>query len=372
MKYPPLFVVLLLVLSLIACSSATFDDGVMRPHEKKDLSITHKKGSSSSHGVKNFVPLEDSDFLSIKSWYSDSQFLYVRSEAEKAEVMIFDVYTGDKRKFLETINPITQIVPSPTKEYFAIETKDNFEKSIVLIVDKQGDILFEKPKTSDYVEFSWSPYEESDIIITYYLPNFTTLMEVVNIVTDTTEVIDVQPYVQWYDKNTVAHFKWSSEPSLSAPIHLYNLETQETSQLVTNALVFTSNQDSFMYVQERDTGLSFHFFKNDSENSHAQFEIPKLDTHAGYIWTPFFKWVQYSNEFYTFEPKDGGSVLGYEEGFSLISFDINTGTKREVVEVESLTQIDCTNDGKLCLVGYQLENLVSTDSGNITSIVKTK
>jgi hypothetical protein len=362
-------------LLLISCSGEQ-KVTIGHDHDQIDTSLSNKNylnKDAAGASKLTIYPIQNQNMVEVKAWYSNHEILYLSIDGAGTDVIKHNIFTGESEEFYETNYSVTQIIPSKNNEYYAIESKNVNNQSSVQIVNKNGEILYENSQVADLVEFAWSPFEEEKILITYYEPTFTTSIEMLDLHTSNVQtILNIEPYVNWFSNDTVAFFNWDSAPSLSAPINLYNIDTHEQVKWTSSALLFDSIDEHFMYVEEDKNALTFHFVQLTTNTEQSSLSIPRLDSHAGYIWTPFFDWVPSTNQFYTFEPSHTGSVINYNEGFQLIAFNVRTGDKQVVFNSIALTRIDCSNDGKMCLIGNQLEKVVNTTTGIVSSIVQIK
>jgi hypothetical protein len=62
----------------------------------------------------------------------------------------------------------------------------------------------------------------------------------------------------------------------------------------------------------------------------------------------------------------------YAGGFQLIAFDSETGAKEVVIEGMENTPISCSPNGKACLAGFYLEELIILDSKEKVPLVENK
>ncbi len=361
--------IIVLFIFFVACSQ---NQNTAHNHSTIDYTQPYKEEfPRSRNGETNtFFPIKEDHLLMVKGWLSNEEILYVSNVNGNDKVIAYNLYTGEQTILFQTSNTIVQVYANNAYTYFAIESKDLQNNSNVTIINKNGETLFEDILAVDLVEFAWNPYEENELLITKYYPSFTTEVTLLDVQTREQKELHVIPYVQWFSSNEIGYFNWNEEgASLEAPIELYNLQTESKEQLITGALLFTSIENYFMYIQNNDTALTFHFVTPDDHQEVGQLTIPQLSSNAGYVWTPFFDWVQHTNTFFTFKPIKAESILEYKDGYELIAYDVEAGNITTIAHVDYLSPIECSPNGEKCLIGDRLDKMIKVRNGDIVSIV---
>src|SRR5690606_1602972 len=136
--------------------------------------------------------------LMIKGWISNEEILYVSNINGHNQVIIYNLFSGKKEILFETNYAVVQVVPNNAYTYFAIESKDFQNNSIVTIINKNGKTLYEMEQAVDLVEFAWNPYQEDQLLLTNYYPSFTTEVMLLDVQSGEQKEKNVIPYVQWY------------------------------------------------------------------------------------------------------------------------------------------------------------------------------
>jgi hypothetical protein len=362
------FLCLIGICVLASCSAKTEDTALL--HKKINIEIAHKSYGDSISSSSKIVPITDDGFIMVKSWFSADELLYVRSNNSFNELIKYNILTGDTETFYSTEHAIIQVQASENFRYFAIESKDMQNNSIITIINESGEILYEDKAATDLVEFAWNPYEEESLMFTYYYSDFTTEIGILNILTGNVIDVDVTPYVQWFYKDYIAFLNWDDQSTLSAPLELYHIQTKEIKPFRSNALVFDSVKNHFLVVETTDEQLTFEFFNSQNQERMSTLKMPQLNSHSGFYWTPLFDWNEKTKKFYTFQPESAGSLLDYNEGFYLIEFQLETMETRKLMEVDFISSVKVSPNGEYLLIGDLLENIIEVDTGNMNPLLK--
>ncbi|MBO8156101.1 MAG: hypothetical protein H0Z32_06565 [Bacillaceae bacterium] len=358
---------------LIILASCNQESYTSRLHHDHELFFHYKQLWSAPSPEPEITPITDSLAGRILGWYNQNWVLYERHLGEKTQVYKYHIKNGASELFFESNYPISQITPGEGYEFFAVESKGPEQNSIVTILNRKGDILLKQMNNVTQVDFVWSPYHSHQLLIIQYLPSMTTEVKMLNLTSPIEEtVLDVQPYVQWYEEDRLAYFEWSNEPSFFAPVFLYDIKSQVKEPLLDDISVFASSRKHFMFLPGnlQDDKLAFYFYQKENPEELLEFQIEKLHSNSEYHWIPPFDWLPAENVFITFSPEHMGSLYDYDNQFNLIALQLESGTKEIITEVQTLSDINCSQLTSMCLVGSQYEKLINIENRKMYDILK--
>lgn len=348
---------------LSACSDPS---GIARHHVGHDTVLKEKGHPVSESSRLDIAPITDTLAKRIYGWFNRNWVLYERKIKEKVQVFKYHIHSGESKLFFESSYPISKIVPNEEYSYFAVESKVKDQHSIVTILDEQGNILLKKLKNATQLDFTWSPYIDDQLLMIEYNPSMTAEVILVDVNDPTKEdILDVQPYIQWFKENSLAYLEWGNEPSFHAPVYLYLLDTKLKKSLLTNISVFASSKNYFMYItgnSSQGEQLPFHFFHKDHPDDIMEFRINKLYSNSEFIWVPPFDWLPSENMFITFSPKHRGMVHDYNQGFHLVAFELESGKQKVITEMAQSPDLNCSTNSSMCLIGNRYEQLINIDN----------
>lgn len=366
-----LFLFLLLIVA--GCKEQKSYPANSVPHN--DISIESKMPLVKAFR-NNIKPLEDPSFITVHGWIDDTSILYSRYDDNKTYIMSYNFINGQLQQLFESNYPITGVYPNSTRSYILIQASGNQNNSIITILDEKKNTVYKKVEELSQLEYRWSPFNEEEILISYYYDNQNTKVELLNIFhPPNKKTLDVQPYVKWLNPTSLIYFDWGSGQNVSANLYQFRIQDEKKSLIGENITDFETSKNAFMIVKTNssDQVLSFQFNENDDDLAEiATFEIPLLESNSGYYWTPSYDWDDTNQRLITFTPKEAGNLLEYTQGYDIVTFDINNNNRTTLVKDVPHSSIKCSPSGRYCLYGYRLNKLIDTKTNEVVIIMETE
>jgi hypothetical protein len=314
-------------------------------------------------------------FGAVVEWLNDETVLYITEASGKYEIHAFNVRSGEITLFYTSDSPIMTVEANSTYDLFVIQTATSFTEGHLSIVDASGNLVthWEFPDSQDLV-YSWNPYTNKNIAASSFHEDWTFEGYLLDVSSkEMTKKNFSNPFVQWLGESKVGYLDWDQdEPSLTAPLIMYDVPTDETELLMENVIMFTPLSDLVMIMtsnMENELVAEYNFHDTINFRNVSQFQAPLLSMYSNYV-TPFYEFVSSTNMFYTFVPTSGGTVEGLSDSFQFISFHVEEGEKEVLLEKLENKPIKFSPNGLFCLYGYQLEQLIFIPEKEMIDLVK--
>lgn len=351
-------------------------------YESKDVSMHSSNLIKKSGQLKKMAedvtihPIDSNvySFFSVYEWYDDNTILYLSDENGSSLLSKFNILTGESELFYQKEDPIIRVETSPSHSYFVVEVATFSGLKQLDFVNNKGSIIFRLDNLGEQFQLFWNPYNESELIIAVLNSDFSVNMYLVDLLNGKTNDFDFEYfYVQWVDDNVLAYLKWDQfNPSYFAPLYSFDLKKQVETKLAENVIAFFSFTNHFMTISVEDNAAThsmYTFFDRKMKAPLAKVKVPILNTYSEQWWIPFQDYHFDTNSFYFMEPVMSGDLYDYSEGFRLMSFHLQSGVKKEIVQVEENFPLKISNNGRWLLYGHRLENIIDLKNNQVFSLL---
>jgi hypothetical protein len=361
---------LLLIVSFFsACSQQ--QEAKPRPSEEIDKNDNPPTEPVESWKLPIEIPV--GEFYKVGSWFSDHQLLYITNLEQSSSVYLYDLQAGTSKLLYKSEVPIVTLQVSPSKEYILIQTSPSTYEGQVTILSPEGTELMKQSFTSYELAFEWNPFNESEILISSFNEDWTYQMLLLDIEhSKTTELTLPQPFIKWIDIEEVAYINWDeASPSLFGPLMSKKIETGEEETIISDVLQFSAFHNTFMTVTVRDEEqlqATYTFYNKDKKQLNS-FSIPHLTMFSGWL-VPYNDFNENAGKFITLKPLKSGEADAYTDGFELISYDINKGTNRLILQDLKNEPILLSPDSEAALFGNRYERIINLKTKEIMELVE--
>lgn len=348
--------------TLIACESHQLQEEKNDRHQEEQV----KREIQTAEVEANF-------FQQVVSWFEDDSILYINNTSDGAELVQFNLYDGTSTIFFQTNYPIVQVIPNQNFELFYIQTSPSSYEATMYIVDKEGETLFEKSFSSYDVFLRWSPYSESQFILTKFYEDWTFDTVLFDIVKgmEIENVVNV-PFMEWAALHKVSYIDWNSdEPELSAPLYVKDIQTKETKKIADDVIGHAYTPNHFVLLQEyQDKSASgrLSIWDITAEKVVREFEVPLIAQYSQWLF-PYYEISSESEEFYTFVPAD---IMNENPSFHLKRYDLNTGEETTILTNVLNEPILLSPNGEYILYGYRFEKVVDLNEKSVIPIIEER
>lgn len=339
----------------------------------EEKSVVSKQFFSKS----SFQPIaitENQDFYSINEWYDDDTVIYSVGEKEISSLYLHNLLTGKRDLFYQTNEFISKIQANADHSLFAIQTLEQSGDSHIRILDKIGKEVFSWDNKIEDLQFMWNPYEPDELVITEFLSYMDFQLMKVNVGTKDVAKIPVNnPFVQWTSQDELGFLNWDqNEPSLDAPLLLYNLRTLQEEKWLESCIMLFTLKDVVITVsldnQDSDKSL-YTFYEAKTRKKLTETYIPVLNTFSEGWWIPSFDFDEDKKIFYYMKPKRAGDISEYNEGYELTALSIDDQKEEVLMTIPNNFPIKLSPDGQRCLIGQQLEQVINVSNQQLTNLI---
>jgi hypothetical protein len=321
------------------------------------------------------LPIEvpEGEFYKVGCWYSDHQLLYITNLEQSSSVYLYNLLTGSSELLYKSEVPIVTLQVSPSKKNILIQSSPSTYEGQVIILTSEGSEIFKQSIPSYELAFEWSPFNESEILISSFNEDWTYLMLLLDIdQRKTTELTLPQPFIKWIGNEEVAYLNWSEDsPSLFAPLRTKKLDTEAEEEIFTDVLQFATYNDILMAVtvQDDEQLQATYTFYNKEKKELNSFSIPHLSMFSGWL-VPYNDLNEKKGKFITLKPVKSAEADMYTEGFELVSYDIENGSSNVIMKNLNNEPILLSPSGETALFGNRFEKVIDLKTKELRELVE--
>ncbi|HHY73022.1 MAG TPA: hypothetical protein GX497_07335 [Bacillus bacterium] len=327
-----------------------------------------------NEGLVPITTTAKQDFYTINEWYDNHTVIYTVGEKGTTSLYLHNIITGKKDLFYQTEEFISKVQANSNYSLFAIQTFEQSGVTHIRIINKIGREVFSWSDKIDELQFMWNPYESNEMVVAEFLANLDFQLLKIRVDTKKVEKIPVtNPFVQWISKDEIGYLNWNqNEPSIEAPLLLFNMNTNTEEKWLTNCIIFFSLKDIMMTVSidENDLYQSLYtFYDSKTRKKLTALHIPVLNTFSEAWWIPSFDYDEENKLFYYMKPKRAGDISEYNEGYQLTVLSLANNKEKVLETFSDNLPIKLSPDGQWCLIGPQFEQVLNASSRKITRLV---
>lgn len=350
---------MLCILWLAACQS-----------EETQNSPSEKVKAEKKELMANHLPVEG--FIENVGWLSNSEILTVRDEGGGTSFYIYNLYDGSSKKIYEVNSSYVSASISPDMKKIFIHSSPVSYSAQVTIIDKTGEVEYQKDVPSYDLTHSWNRFNEDVLLMTSFNEDWSFQVFEINLKKKIMEPIEVEePFVQWQSKSSILFQDWdSNELSVSAPLISQNILNHEKEMIVEDSVHFNQFVDSLLSVHSlEDKGPFTYQFIHSNGEIQSEFTVVLLSRYSDWL-IPYYDMIEKDGRLITFVANEPGSFDTYTGTFSLKSWDTVSGKEKVLFEDLPLEPIRCSPDGEFCLYGNQLEKVINLKKPDIIHLLK--
>lgn len=375
MKVHPFLKFLLIgLLFLAGCKNFGVDQNLESAnHPLREVPSLQKKGFVPT--AKEVIPLEVSEtaFRSIIGWISEEEILVNEAIDQGSVLYKYNVYSGEKREVVQLEHAIINAMISPSREYILIHSAPSpFEAQLqVFRTDTFHEVYHESFESSEIV-YAWNGNNESKIIVTAFNKDWTFRSYVIRTDLHESELVELsQPFAEWLDENRLLMLNWDLEsPDILAPFLIAS----------DNGLEVVGGEEYYFFKSWSDLVLSIGVKNEDFDNANFifynknlepiySFQAPHIAQYSGWM-IPHFDYLPELKEFILVEPYESGEIGVYTGGYKLVKRNVETGLEEILLEKIENQPIACSPDGRLCLFGSILQDMIYLEEGKVEPFIK--
>lgn len=313
-------------------------------------------------------------YYSVLEWLNDELILYMEETPLENNIYAYNLFTGDITEFYSTNNPVLSVRANKNHDLFALHTAPSSYEANVIVVNKYGIPVMEYTFPSYDLTYEWNPFNPEQLMITSFQEDWSFenyMMEVES--GKVQKVLLSNPFVHWVHDQKVAFLEWNTdEPSLTAPLYAFDLQTNAM-QLLTEDVISFATFSNYLFTisnnRSEDHIADYTLYLLPDMQVKKTYTAPILSMYSTYL-IPFIEYVPSKGSLFIFQPYDGGNVDNYANKYQLKSISM---TEEKVLfdDVENLP-LRCAPSGGYCLYGYQYEKIIDINKQQIMNIMETQ
>lgn len=312
---------------------------------------------------------EDVQFI---DWISNEEVIYISSYNGESSINLYNLVSGENNPLFITQGFIQIVEVSPDKEQLLVQVSSMDHEATLHILALNGKQLSTINIPSSEIYLDWNEINPSQILVTSFSEDWSFQSYVWNIETSELTTLQMeQPFSEWIGENALQYLDWNVEqPELLAPLKRINLDSNEIS-VVTKDIYFTKSYGDWFLTLSPSSQNEYkgvYQFYNATSGQIGSFTAFHLNRFSEWV-VPYHEFVEAGNRFYFFQPLEGGDIDFYEKDFVLSSYSLTDGETNIVMEGLENKPIQCSPNGSYCLYGYQLEQVISIQNGEVTSLI---
>jgi hypothetical protein len=343
---------------------------------KKSENGPKKNGQASLfEKMKLPIPIQSGRFVGVMGWLDDKTIVYLAETDGSSILYKYNLFSGKSIKLFASDAPVVSVKVSPSGKRLLVHYSPSDNQGTITVMDQAGKPLSTKTIVSSEISYVWNPYNEDLVLVTAFDEQWNFHVSILNIKTNelANSLLKKQPFAEWLTGKEFIYLDWDiNEPALFAPVARQKMsETKVEYIQLKNVFQLFAFQDVFLILSVADGKQEkavYTFYTNRFKRLQT-FSIPQLANLSDWL-VPNHDFVRKSNQFLTFRPLSSGDADTYNKGFQLVRYSLD-GKKEEVLlEAMENKPIDCSPNGRLCLYGYQLENMIDLDAKKVVPLAK--
>ncbi|WP_368297193.1 hypothetical protein [Cytobacillus firmus] len=316
------------------------------------------------------IRIKEGEFQGANGWLNNDQIVYTVNDSAASRIYAYSLFSGEQELLYESSHPIASVTVSPAGKYILIRSSPGTYEAALTVIKSNGKVVWEENVTGFDFAVEWNPYHEESILIASFTENWDFTPYHIDIAKGTLAELNLrEPFAKWGDSNHLIFLDWDSEnPSLFAPLVKQSIAGNNETLVEEDIFQFDAARDRIMTItvnaDQSDQAL-YTFMDNDFKEL-ASFSIPHLTRFSDWL-VPYYDWTP--RGIITFQPLYSAESDMYAGGFQLISVESETGDKEVLFEDMENAPLSCSPNGKACLTGFYLEELIMTDRKEVIPLV---
>ncbi|WP_174734133.1 hypothetical protein [Mesobacillus harenae] len=357
-----IFLIMFLILASAALVLGCSKETLPSLHSKKQFHSAPRENPG-LFLAKTIAPFNSfkGDFYQASGWVDNETLLFITNQSQSSYIYSHHIITGESMLIFESETPIVAAEISPSKSHLLVHSAPSTYLGKLTVTDIKGNESFSTTMDSYELSYTWNPYKEEEILISAFGEDWQFRSYILNHKKETvSEVFVPEPFPKWQSKDELVYLDWGeNDPTLFAPLVLQSVSEQQGAQIKSDIFGFDRFKDILLTITIKDDKqeeAQYTLFNQDL-NQVSSFKAPHLSRFSGWL-IPYYDYIPVNSRFIYLEPKHSADADVYNDGFTLVSFDISAGEKEEVMSGLENEPLNCSPDGSLCLYGFQFERLL--------------
>ncbi|WP_108670806.1 hypothetical protein [Peribacillus acanthi] len=345
---------------ITGCETKTGNVDHNKENQKK--ANQSEKSLSSVHSIT----LTGNEFFERSiDWLDDERLLFLASDGANSFLRSFYLFNGKIENILEIDGPIFDVSLDPTRKYLLIVQSPVANQMEISIFTVEGKKIYSATLPGVDLIHEWNYHEDGKVFVSSFYEDWTFRSYIINVTTNELDEYEIDhPFARWMGKEKLSYINWDMDnPSISAPLMSINRSGEKT-KLLDSVVAFNVNKNVIVTVNEdyNQESAAFKIFDR-SLLELASFSLPVLKGYSEWM-VPFIEINESKKEIITLAPYKTALADTYKESFSLIQLNWQDGKKKVILDQVGFSNIACTPNWVLCLIGEQMETVVDINQGD--------
>lgn len=374
----------MLLIALIGCSNqekrinvdSDNQDDHQKYVEKKHDDLLQAENAEEQHDEQTIrllpVPSE-ATFERVYGWLGNDILVYSFVKNGTYYVLTHDLYNDMTNQIFSSDAPIVNILIHENSQHLFIHTSPQANMAYIYFLNEEGEIYYSTEIESYELSYEWNQYDPNVMLITAFGEDWS--YEVFQLVLATGElkkIEPIQPFVKWLNEEEILEQDWTDDMALFAPIVRKSLQPIDDEKIYQSAYrfdVLSHNQVLIINVPDSlDDRFVYRLLDLQTKKEKPLLIIPTLMQYTDWL-IPFYDYIEQQHRLITFAPYTHGYADVYDQGFQLLSIQINDQTETIHLDQMENKPIDCNQSGDHCLYGHQFEDMIHLKTGEIISLL---
>jgi hypothetical protein len=344
-----------------------------KPVPSKDNQKPNVSPTPTSEDWKLPITIPEGELYKIGGWISDNQVVYITNLEQSSNIYLYDLLKGESDLLYKSEEPIVTVQISPEQKYILIQSSPSTYEGTITIIDPSGTEIIRQSFESFELAFEWNPYNESELLVSSFNEDWSYQMHLLDIKDNIkTEINLPYPFNKWIGQEEVAFLNWDENtPSFFAPLLKKKLGSEEEKEVFPSVFHFTTFRNLLMAitVNEQDTSQATYSFYNKGFESVFSFSVPHLEMFSGWL-VPFYDYNEKKGQFITLKPLKTTEVDSYFDRFELISYDLEKGSTKVILDGMNNEPVSFSPSGEQILYGTRFEKIINLKTKKVYKLIK--
>lgn len=367
MRLTFLLLLLLIILLGVGCQSSHQPEQKEKPSPSREMQ-SEQKAANETNKKQELVPfdIQESLFHSVADWKDEETIFYITNGGNGSTIHTYNLFSGESTIFFESEAPIVQFEANADQSLFFVHTSLSSNEAEIFFLDPKGKAVFTTKLDAFELQYTWNPHSPELIFISSFQEDWTYQTYFINAINQTIVKNPVDhPFIQWVTDKQISLIKWDQEaPSITAPLTIQNLVTQEEQLLTDHAVANTNFKNAISAIEVIDEfgGAAVKFY--DRKTKELFSEMPTRLVALYSEWSiPYHDMDQERGIFYMNEVNEA------KTSFSLVVFDLKTKEKKTIIDNIENLPVKLSPDGEYALFGARYEQIISIDQRKTDQLV---
>ncbi|WP_336822650.1 hypothetical protein [Sporosarcina sp. USHLN248] len=319
--------------------------------------VEHKEETPQNDPILHVNP---STFHFVATFLANDRILYVEKEGNFYQLKSFHITTGESEVIYEDEAFITDVFVHPDSEHLLIHTSENNDSALVKIIKLDGTLEHEIEISSTELSIEWNAIDPKKVLFTAFHEDWSFDLFVFDGHSESLDLLLLDdPFPKWFGDGQIASADFE-HPLDGGEITITDSKTLKSRKIgIKNAIFFDTFKDSMLVVEAPQDGISSYSLIDSKGEKKVLMNMPAISNYSEWL-VPEVEWI-HEKEFFLLAPQEGGQLDQLTSPFQLMH--VSDGNAIPIAKDLEWNPMNCSSDGKLCMVGYTKEEMVHMETG---------